>query len=113
MQDRVDLISCETSEQDLPREPFPVQLRQEMAQAGEDLVTAVGQQEEEPVSRAVACQVVEKFQAGIIAPVQVFHYEQHRVRPGLVGQKVGQGLKAAALLLFGIESRYYDRRRGL
>src|SRR5689334_2119537 len=103
LQHRLDLLSCEAGEQDLQVEPFPVQLRQEMAQAGAYLVTAVGQQEEKPMSGAAPCQVVQEVQAGVVATVEVFQNAQHGVSSGQAGQELGQGLKAAALLLFRIE----------
>jgi len=62
------------------------------------------------MSRTAPCQVMQESQAGVVAPVQVFHHEQHGVRPGLAGQEVGQRLKAAALLLFGIEEWQHGRR---
>ncbi len=68
-----------------------------------NLVTAVGQQEEKPMSRAASSQVVEEFQADVVAPVQVFHHKQQRTFFCLPAQEVGQGLKAPTLLLFGIE----------
>jgi hypothetical protein len=46
---------------------------------------------------------MEEFQAGIITPVEVFHHDQLGVRSGMTDQEVRQGLKATALLLFGIK----------
>src|SRR5215472_3983375 len=48
-------------------------------------------------------QVVQEFQADVIAPVYVFHHEQHGIFSRLSYQIVGQDLKAATLLLLGIK----------
>src|SRR5690242_11019026 len=76
-----------------------------MAQARTHLVAAVGQQKEERMRSATSCQVMEEFQAGVIAPVQVFQHTEHGMLPGLARQEVGQDLKAVTFLLFRIEQR--------
>src|SRR5256885_6840025 len=60
-------------------EPFPVQLRQEMAQAWVHLVAAVGQQDKQGRSRTAPRQVMEKVQAGLVTPMQVLNDQQRRL----------------------------------
>src|SRR2546425_13378574 len=65
------------------------------------------------MSRAASCQIMEEFQTDVVAPMEVFYYEQHRVRSSQECQEVGQGLKAAAFLLFGIEQCQRGRRSNI
>jgi hypothetical protein len=83
-------------------ETFAVQLRQEMAQAWLNLVTAVGQQDKQRGGSAAPRQVMEEFQAGLITPMNIFNDEQHWLFGGLTCKELRQRGKEAAFLLFGI-----------
>src|SRR5213082_2237545 len=50
-----------------------------MAQAGVNLVTAVGQQDKQGGSRTAPRQVMEKVQAGLVTPMQVLNDQQRRL----------------------------------
>src|SRR5436190_19536932 len=103
MQHCLDLVSCEVRKRDFLGQAFPIQLHQEMAQAREHLVTAIGQQEKERINRAASCQVMEEFQADVVTPMQVFQNQEDRSLNRLRRKEVCQNLKAAALLLLRIE----------
>ena len=53
----------------IPGKTFPVQVRQEMAQVWVNLVTAVGQQDQQWGGSTAPGQVMEKFQAALITPM--------------------------------------------
>src|ERR1700686_126151 len=61
------------------------------------------------MSGAAPCQVVKKFQTGVIAPVQVLYDQQNGLFDCLRRNEVSQNLEAAAFLLFGIERRQRGR----
>src|SRR5215470_20406940 len=56
-------------------------------------------------------QIVQEFQADVIAPVEVFHHEQHGMFSRQSRQVVGQDLKVMTLLLLGIEYVLTGQRR--
>jgi hypothetical protein len=45
-------------------------------------------------------QVMEKFQARLIAPVHIFYDEQYSLLPGLTDEELRKGSEEAAFLLF-------------
>ena len=73
MQHGTHLTAGEGGEGEFLGETFAVQLRQEMAQAGVNLVAAVGQQDKQGGSSTAPRQVMEKFQAGLITPMQILN----------------------------------------
>ena len=73
------LTAREGGEGEFLGETFTVQLRQEMAQAGVNLVTAVGQQDKQGGGSTAPRQGMEKVQAGLVTPMQVLHDQQHRL----------------------------------
>src|SRR5205823_13152318 len=80
-------------------ETFTVQVRQEMAQAGVNLVTAVGQQDKQGRGSTVPRQVMEKFQAGLVTPMQVLYDQQHRLFGCLAEEELSQGGEETTFLL--------------
>jgi hypothetical protein len=65
------------------------------------------------MSRTPPRQVEEKFQAGIITPVQILDDEQQGLLCSLVQEEVSQGCKEAAFLLFRVERRQGGGRSDL
>ena len=84
-------------------ETFPVQLRQEMAQAGVNLVTAVGQQDKQGGSSTAPRQVMEKFQAGLVTPMQVLNDQQPRLFGCRTEEEMSQGGEETTFLLLRIK----------
>src|SRR2546429_5603095 len=84
-------------------EPFPVQLRQEMAQAWVNLVTPVGQQDKQGGSSTAPCQVMEKVQAGLVTPMQVLNDQQHGLLGGLAEEEMSQGGEKTTFLVLRIK----------
>src|SRR5881227_3860892 len=91
MQHGTHITAGEGGEGEFLGETFTVQLRQEMAQAWVNLVTAVGQQDKQGGSRTAPRQEMEKFQAGLVTPMQVLNDQQHRVCGCLVEEELSQG----------------------
>jgi hypothetical protein len=77
-------------------------LREETLQAWLHLVIAIGQQQKKGLSSAGTGQSQEKFEADIVAPMQVFDDKQHGLLAGSFFEKAGQGRKKAAFLLLGL-----------
>ena len=79
-----------------------------MTKAWANLVTAVGQQDKEGLSSTAPCEILEKFQTGIIAPMHIFNDQQQGLLCRLAQEEMRQGGEEAAFLLFGVER---ERRR--
>src|SRR5205823_7900101 len=77
-QHRIDLVACKRHELDLVSEPFAVELCKPAAQLRLYLVMAVRDQEQERMRRRAPHQIVEKVQAGVVAPVHILNDEKHR-----------------------------------
>src|SRR5438094_837728 len=71
------------------------------------VLAAIGQHEQEGVRCQVSRQIMKKFQAGIVTPMQVFQHGEERRGVGLTGEDLGQAGKEASLLLFGIQWRQW------
>src|SRR5207302_7054813 len=91
-------------------EPFTVQLCQEMAQTGVNLVTSVGQQDKQGGGSTAPCQVMEKVQAGLVTPMQVLHDQQRRLFGGQSGEPSCQCLEEATFLLFWLKRGEWGRK---
>src|SRR5213595_1953028 len=72
-------------------ETFTVQVRQEMAQAWVNLVTAVGQQDKQGGGSTAPRQVMEKVQAGLVTPMQVLNDQQRRLVGCRTQEEMSQG----------------------
>jgi hypothetical protein len=99
----IDAVTREACKQDFLGQVVAIQLRQEMSETRAHLIVAIGQQNEEGMSRTAPRQVVEEFQAGIIAPMNIFNDERHWPSAGLIHEELGQRRKEAAFLLFRIK----------
>src|SRR6266581_3394849 len=95
-------------------ETFPVQVRQEMAQAWLNLVTPVGQQDKQGGSSTAPRQVMEKVQAGLVTPMQVLNDQQPRLFGCRTEEEMSQGGEETTFLLLRIKwgQRGEIRRQG-
>src|SRR6266700_4741779 len=84
-------------------ETFTVQVRQEMAQAWVNLVTAVGQQDKQGGGRTAPRQVMEKVQTGLVTPMQVLNNQQHGLLGCLAEEEMSQGGEETTFLLLRIK----------
>src|SRR2546421_5156812 len=99
MQHGTHLTAGEGGEGAFLGETFAVQVRQEMAQAGVNLVTAVGQQDKHGGGRRAPRQVMEKVQAGLVTPMQVLHDQKHWLSACLAEEEMSQGGEETTFLL--------------
>src|SRR6266568_4894699 len=99
MQHGTHLTAGEGGEGEFLGETFTVQVRQEMAQAWVNLVTPVGQQDKQGGSSTASRQVMEKFQAGLVTPMQVLNDQQRRLFGCLAEEEMSQGGEETTFLL--------------
>ena len=74
-----------------------------MAQAWVNLVTPVGQQDQQGGSRAAPRQVMEKVQAGLVTPMQVLNDQQRRLFGCLAEEEMSQGGEKTTFLVLRIK----------
>jgi hypothetical protein len=84
-----------------------------MPQLWRYFVTTVGQHKQDRQVCTVACQVEQKFETGLVTPMEIFENEQQRLACGLLGEKMEQQGKQTALLLPWIKRGREDERRTL
>src|SRR6266568_3198702 len=97
------LTPAEGGEGEFLGETFTVQVGQEMAQAGVNLVAAVGQQDKQGGGSTAPRQVMEKVQAGLVTPMQVLHDQQRRLFGGLAEEEMSQGGEKTTFLVLRIK----------
>ncbi|OLD44325.1 MAG: hypothetical protein AUI63_06700 [Gemmatimonadetes bacterium 13_1_40CM_2_60_3] len=107
MQHRLDLRLRETTQDIFKCYPFTIELCHQTLEARMSVLAAIGQHEQERMRCAATRQIMEKFQTGIVTPMQVFQHDEERRGVGLTGEDLGQAGKEAALLLFGIQWRQW------
>ena len=102
---RLDFIARETRQSQLDGAPFAIQPGQKVGEAGVRLrvVTAVRHQQKNRLGGDVARQVKEKFEAGIIAPMQILDDDEQRMMSGKADEELGEGVEQAAFLWLGLE----------
>src|SRR6266700_4388689 len=106
------LTPAEGGEGEFLGETFTVQVGQEMAQAGVNLVAAVGQQDKQGGGSTAPCQVMEKVQAGLVTPMQVLNDQQRRLLGCLAEEELSQGGEEATFLVLRIKWGQRGESRG-
>ena len=95
--------ASEAGERYLLPEVFTVELGQPVRERWTNLVTAIGQQDQERLSSTTPRHILEQFQAGIVTPMHILDDEQQGLLCCLTQEEVRQGGEEAAFLLFGVE----------
>src|SRR5437588_3146317 len=103
MQHGTHITAGEGGEGEFLGDTFTVQLRQEMAQAWVNLVTPVGQQDKQGGSRTAPRQEMEKFQAGLVTPMQVLNDQQRRMFGCLAEEEMSQGGEKTTFVVLRIK----------
>ncbi len=70
-----------------------------------ELISAIGDEQEERDMPTAACQVQQKVQAEIVTPMDVLHHEEHGMSCRLFRQEMGHGSEEPSLLLFWTNRR--------
>src|SRR6266699_4122559 len=75
-----------------------------------ELLTAIGDEQEERDIPTAAGQVQQKVQAEVVTPMDILHHEEHGLPCRLLHQKMRHGSEEPSLLLFRI-NRWWDGER--
>src|SRR2546430_1869519 len=100
---RVYITTWQVGQLEFLNQPFAVKLRQPASQSWTYLVVAIGHEQQEGVSSTTPGEIMEKFQASIVAPVQVLNDQQKRLLCSQACEALCQGCEDATLFLFWLQ----------
>ena len=103
LEHRIDLGTGESLQGEVLGQVLPVKFGQGMPQLWRHFITPVGQHKQDGQVRTSSRQVQQEFEAGLVAPVEIFENEQQRLACGLLCKKLQQQGKQTALLLLWIK----------
>ena len=83
---------------------FAIELGEPLPKSCMELITAIGDKQEERHIPTAACQVQQKVQAEVVTPMDVLHHEEHGVSCRLIGKEMSHGSEEPSLLFFWINN---------
>src|SRR6266487_2060977 len=106
---RVHITTRQMGQQEFLHQAFAVHLNKPTSQRRAYLVVAVGHEQQEGMSSTVPGKIVEKFQAGIVTPMQVLNNQQKRLFCSQAYEAMCQCGEDATLFLFRLNWRQWLR----
>ena len=100
----VNIAAGEGPEREFLRQPFAIELGEPLPKSCMELITAIGDKQEERHIPTAAGQVQQKVQTEVVTPMDVLHHEEHGVSCRLIGKEMSHGSEEPSLLFFWINS---------
>src|SRR5215469_7249858 len=111
MKHRVYMVAGEGRQREFGSQALPIKFCQPLPEEWANFFAPVGQEDKQWVASTAPCQVVEIFQAGVIAPVHVLYNEQDWLCERLTCEELCQCFEETTFFLFGIERCELEQRR--
>ena len=100
----VNIAAGEGPEREFLRQPFAIELGEPLPKSCMELITTIGDKQEERHIPTTAGHVQQKFQAQVVTPVDILHHEEHGLPCRLFHQEMRHGSEEPSLLFFWINN---------